>query len=341
MTALVYEASLLKNSCGFESRHLYLIIMYKCKYCNREIKNKGALIVHEKSCLLNPNRKKCKNRIGNHGKTKGYKGTNQFIKAKQECKQLNVSEETKEKIRKSLLGKHLSDEHKNNIRKGLQHWKDTHKEEFINYSKQKSKCAENFKNYLKQNNINFIEEYCPYPNERLYSLDIAWPDEKIAVEINGSQHYDKNGNLNQYTLDKQIFFEKKGWKIIQIYYKWCYGVIENYKEINSIFDLPIHNKEYVKECFTRKYLKNKEKIDNHLKRLELKQQEYDKRKQIIENLINNSGIDFTKSHWPTEAVKYLENRNELWNKGIFRCIRKYYPEFLQRKDIWKRKGSKY
>lgn len=340
MTALVYEASLLKNSCGFESRHLYLLIMYKCKYCNREIKNKGALIVHEKSCLLNPNRKKCKNRIGNHGKTKGYKGTNQFIKAKQEGKQLNVSEETKEKIRKSLLGKHLSNEHKNNIRKGLQHWKETHKNEFEAYSKGQSKCCENFKQYLRNNNIDFIEEYCPYWKERGYRLDIAFPDEKLGIEINGSQHYDNEGNLNEITLEKQKFFENHGWKIIQIYYKWCYGAIENNKVINSIFDLSIHNKEYVKEIYKRSYIKEQEKLKLEKIKQEQKQEIEEQHKQIIYNLINNSGIDFTKQGWSKQAINYLANRNELWNKGIFRCIRKYYPEFLQRENIWKRKGSK-
>lgn len=54
------------------------------------------------------------------------------------------------------------------------------------YCRKKSKCQENFKQYLRSKNIDFVEEYCPYPNERLFSLDIAWPDEKIAIEINGS-----------------------------------------------------------------------------------------------------------------------------------------------------------
>ena len=313
--------------------------MYKCKFCNRDIKSKGALVNHENACINNPNKIKCENRIGNHGKTKGYKGTNQFIKAKENGLTIKVSDETKNKIRNSLLGKRLSFEHKQKIREGLQHWKETHKNEFEAYSKGQLKCCENFKQYLRNNNIDFIEEYCPYWEERGYRLDIAFPDEKIGIEINGSQHYDNEGNLNEITLEKQKFFENHGWTIIQIYYKWCYGTIENNKVINSIFDLPIHNKEYVKECFTRKYLKNKEKIDKQIEKNKLKQEEYIKRKKIIENLINNSGIDFTKSHWSTDAYNYLLSRNELFNKGIFRMIKYYFPEFLQREDVWKRKGS--
>ena len=142
------------------------------------------------------------------------------------------------------------------------------------------------------------------------------------------------------TLEKQKFFENHGWKIIQIYYKWCYGTIENNKVINSIFDLPIHNKEYVKEIYKRSYIKEQEKLKLEKLKQEQKQEIEEQHKQIIYNLINNSGIDFTKQGWSKQVINYLANRNELWNKGIFRCIRKYYPEFLQREDIWKRKGSK-
>ena len=314
--------------------------MYKCKFCNRDIKSKGALVNHENACINNPNKIKCENRIGNHGKTKGYKGTNQFIKAKENGLIIKVSDETKNKIRNSLLGKRLSFEHKQKIREGLQHWKETHKNEFEAYSKGQSKCCENFKQYLRNNNIDFIEEYCPYWEERGYRLDIAFPDEKIGIEINGSQHYDNEGNLNEITLEKQKFFENHGWKIIQIYYKWCYGTIENNKVINSIFDLPIHNKEYVKEIYKRSYIKEQEKLKLEKLKQEQKQEIEEQHKQIIYNLINNSGIDFTKQGWSKQVINYLANRNELWNKGIFRCIRKYYPEFLQREDIWKRKGSK-
>lgn len=342
MTALVYEASLLKDSCGFESHHGHMNVICKCKYCNKEIHNQGALVIHERACLLNPNREKCKNRIGNHGKTKGYKGKNKYTKAKElGLPKPLMSKETKEKLSNSHKGKKLSQEHKQHVKEGLQHWKETHKEEFLNYSRSKSKSCENFKNYLRQNNIDFIEEYCPYPDERLYSLDIAWPDEKIAVEINGSQHYDNEGNLNESTLNKQKFFENHGWKIIQIYYRWCYGVINKNVQINSIFDLPIHNKEYVKEIYTRKYIKIQHQKLQQIIKDEQKQKIEEQHKQIIYNLINNSGIDFSKSGWSGKSYKYLLERGELWNKGVLRCIRKYYPEFLQREDVWKRKGSIY
>lgn len=294
-----------------ENHHLH------CQYCGKEIANQGCLKLHEAHCIKNPNHQLSKTQ-----ENKLYKDNKR---------------DKNGKIQSYWLGKHLSEEHKQKIRKGLQNWKNTHQEEFLQYSRSKSKCCENFKQYLRNNNIDFVEEYIPYPNERLYSLDISFPDEKIGIEINGSQHYDNKGNLNQTTLDKQKFFEDRGWKIIQIYYRWCYGVLNTNKEINSIFDLPIHNKNYVKEIYKRSYKKQQEQI---LKDKQ-KQQIEENHKQIIYNLINNSGIDFSKSGWSTQATKYLQKRGELWNKLIFRCIRKYYPEFLQREDVYKRKGSKF
>ena len=297
-----------------EHQHLF------CQYCGKEIGNKGCLVLHENRCLSNPN----------YIPTEKQLQKQQYKNQKQYNKDNGIIQKRKP----------LSEAHKQKIREGLQHWKETHKEEFLAYSRSQSKCCENFKKYLRQNNIDFIEEYIPYPNERLYRLDISFPDEKIGIEINGSQHYDNEGNLNQATLDKQKFFEDKGWKIIQIYYKWCYGILNKNKEINSIFDLQIHNKDYVKEIYTRKY--QKEQLKNHIQIIKdkQKQEKIDNQKQIIYNLINNSGINFSKSGWSTKAIKYLKSRNEPWNKGIFRCIRKYYPEFLQREDVYKRKSSK-
>ena len=300
-----------RKKINYENQHLH------CKFCGKEIANKGCLILHETHCINNP--------LHQLSKTQEYK----LYKDNKRDKN--------GKIPSYWKGKHLSENHKQKIRDGLQKWKIEHREEFLAYSKGQSKCCENFKQYLRDNNIDFIEEYMPYPNERLYSLDIAFPDEKIAIEINGSQHYDNKGNLNQFTLDKQSFFENKGWKIIQIYYRWCYGVLYNNKEINSIFDLPIHNKNYVKEIYKRSYKKQEQKLIKDKQKQEIEENH----KQIIYNLITNSGIDFSKRGWSHKAIDYLKSRNELWNKLIFKCIRKYAPDFLKRDDVWKRKGSVY
>lgn len=280
-----------------------------CKYCGKKIGNKGCLVLHERKCKLNPL----------------YVPTQKQI----EC------EIKKNKPRK------LSEETKQKIREGLAKWKKENEQLFLEYSRGKSKCCENFKQMLRNKNISFVEEYTPFIPERLYSLDIAFPNEKIGIEINGSQHYKTNGELNEKTIEKQKYFEAQGWKIFQIYYKQCYTI--SIDKFSDILALNIYDKSYIQEDFDLRY-KNKAKKEIERKKY-LEQREKEKLQKeeiqysIIKNLIENSGIDFSKRCWSKNAKEYLIERNELFDKQIFRSIKKYFPEFLKRNDVWKRKGS--
>ena len=104
------------NYDKLNNQNLYL----HCRFCNKEISNKGCLVIHEKACKKNPNREKCPNRKGNGGNTKGYsawnkgltKETDERIKKRTETWLKNVkegktnvigrphTEETKQKLRK-------------------------------------------------------------------------------------------------------------------------------------------------------------------------------------------------------------------------------------------------
>ena len=278
-----------------------------CQYCNKLTHNYGALKRHENSCIKNPN----------HQLTR----TQQYKIDKQSRKDHGIK-----------LRHPLSEEHKEKIRKSLLKWKETHHEEYMAYCRKKSKCQENFKNYLRSKNITFIEEYCPYPDEKLYSLDISWPDEKIAIEINGSQHYNKDGTLNNETLEKQKFFENHGWKIIQIYYKQCYNIIKNEYKFEDILKLPIYNKQYIAEDFNRKKLRElkiqQDKIIHDKINEEKKKKLYEKYKLIFIDLKENSNIDFSKFGWVGKAKQYLINKYGYAHKNLSKHIKKYYPEFF-------------
>ena len=295
-------------------KHNYINNHLHCKYCNKEISNNGCLILHEKQCIYNPN-----HILSNSQKNKLE---NDKIKKELGLKRLPISEEGRKNM--SIAAKKRCKEHpetcgwKNNI----------------------SIPCENLKQYLRDKGINFVEEYMPLKN-RFFSLDIAWPDEKIAIEVNGNQHYNRDGSLKKYYQDRHNILELNGWKIFEIHYLKCYNI--NINDFNDILNLPIYDKDYVNKYFSQKEIKDKQKQEKlKLEKLkqEQKQEIEEQHKQIINNLINNSGIDFTKQGWSKQAINYLVNRNELWNKGIFRCIRKYYPEFLKRDDVYKRKGSK-
>lgn len=322
-----------------------------CKYCGKEVGNKGCLILHETQCKLNPNRiyrNPNKNRLYEYNEpwNKGLTKENN-----DSLKQIGLTLKNKYKngeLIPSFLGKHHTEETKKRISEKRKQWLLDHKDQHVwrRDSKFLSIPCENLKQYLRDKGINFVEEYEPFDDIN-YCVDIAWPDEKIAIEVNGNQHYNRDGSLSKYYQKRHNLFVSRGWKLFEIHYSKCFNIDIN--DINNILNLPIYDKDYVGKYFSKKEKqkeKQKEKTNKKNKqkqkiRNEKKQEIEKQHKQIIYNLINNSGIDFTKSKWSAQAINYLLKRNELWNKGIFRCIRKYYPEFLQREDIYKRKGSIY
>ena len=337
---------------------------YICKYCGKTISNKGCLVLHERSCQLNPNKENIIHKYDNNfiSWNKGLtKETSESIKRGHD-KWMQLYNEGKIKFNPHKW----TEEEKKNLSEKRKKWLAEHKDEHVwrRDSKFLSQPCENLKQYLRDKNINFVEEYEPFDDIN-YCLDIAWPDEKIAIEVNGNQHYNKDGSLSNYYQKRHNLFIERGWKIFEIHYSKCFNI--NINNFEDILNLPIYDKNYVGKYFSKKELKNEqkrlnklklknEKLENKKKQHEIKEQKLkqeqlikdkqkqeikEKRKQIIYNLINNSGIDFSKSGWSTKATKYLKDRGELWNKIIFRCIRKYYPEFLQRENVYKRKGSKY
>jgi len=316
-----------------------------CQYCGKEVGNKGCLVLHEKSCKLNSNY--VKHNSGHYWK-KGQIAWNKGLtkETNNSLKQIGITLKEKYKnneIIPSFLGKHHSEETKKIISEKRKKWLLEHKDQHVwrRDSKFLSEPCENLKQYLRNKGINFVEEYEPFDDIN-YCLDIAWPDEKIAIEVNGNQHYNRDGSLSKYYQKRHNLFIERGWKIFEIHYTKCYNI--NINDFNDILKLPIYDKDYVDKYFSKKELKQKNKQIKKLKLKEIKKKQKqeieEQHKQIIYNLLNNSGIDFTKSGWSTKSYNYLKERNELWNKHIFELIRKYYPEFLQRNDVYIRKGSK-
>jgi hypothetical protein len=89
-----------------------------------------------------------------------------------------------------------------------------------NNNKFKSIPCEYFKNILKENNISFIDEFTP--DRTNFSIDIAFPDKKIGIEINGNQHYNSDKTLKEYYKNRENLLKEKGWNIFQIHYSLVY-----------------------------------------------------------------------------------------------------------------------
>ena len=125
-----------------------------------------------------------------------------------------MSEEQKQKL--SILRKQYLKDH------GINRWQ-------YKNAYHTSWLCETIKLELTKLNIQFVAEFQPLRDiGRYYSLDIAFPNIKIAFEINGRQHYDAKGELLPYYQTRHNLIEQNGWKLYEIKYDKQYSNIVNY-----------------------------------------------------------------------------------------------------------------
>ena len=108
-----------------------------------------------------------------------------------------------------------------------------------------SKPCEYVKELLHKENISFVEEYQPL-DDRMFSIDIAFPNDKIGIEINGNQHYNNDGSLKDYYSTRHQLIENEGWKLYEIHYSLVYKNDFKdllYKIINKLDVSVIYNNE--------------------------------------------------------------------------------------------------
>lgn len=102
-----------------------------------------------------------------------------------------------------------------------------------NKDKFKSEPCERVKDFLLKNKISFVSEFNPEINGRFFSIDIALPDKKIALEINGNQHYQRDGTLKPYYQNRHNLLEQEGWVVYEIHYSSCFN-LEKWQSFLSI-----------------------------------------------------------------------------------------------------------
>jgi transposase len=96
-----------------------------------------------------------------------------------------------------------------------------------------SKPCENVKKFLTELGISYVSEFQPMVEGRFFSIDIAIPNKKIALEINGNQHYEKDGTLKPYYQERHDILEKYGWNILEIHYSTCFN-LEKWKDFGKL-----------------------------------------------------------------------------------------------------------
>ena len=154
-------------------------------------------------------------------------------------------------------------------------------------------------------NISFVEEFTPLKH-RHYSIDIAFPDIKVGIEINGNQHYNKDKTLAAYYQDRHDKIEAEGWILYEIHYSKVYDLmfieellskINRREQISYDFYIKKDKSEFVGPPKPNTDQIRESKIYTKLKNLK------------------ESNVDFTNKKWTKEASIILDipsNRVRSW-----------------------------
>ena len=291
---------------------------YKCSFCGKEFTTKAGRTRHEKYCKQNPNAIKTPT-AWNKGKT--------ILTDERVAKQHQTRKNNIASGKTIIIGHKQTEETKKLLSKKRIEYliNNPDKHAWKRNTKFKSVPCEELKNKFRALGINFIEEYCPFIDSAI-SLDIAFPDIKIGIEVNGNQHYNRDGSLKEYYQLRHNRLEEAGWTIYEIHYTICY----NLKNFEDILKLDIYNKDYVGKYFSKNELKKEKakkikQTTEGRKKLKNKKINQLKIKQIEERkfLILNSGINFTKLGWVKQVAKLLN----ISHKNTASWIKKHMPEF--------------
>ena len=179
-----------------------------------------------------------------------------------------------------------------------------------------SKPCEDLKEYLRKAGICFEEEVI-VSTEKNYSVDILIGDKNLILEINGNQHYDKEGRLLPYYQERHDHIREIGWHIYELHYTLAYNFELCLSIINSI--------EYASEIltYTKKEKKNKAKYGNRETSNMMMKKEYDEMNIKKIPSVISSGIIFSKNGWVNEVSKIIGIRHQKVKQWMIR----YMPDF--------------
>lgn len=179
-----------------------------CTFCGKEISKKGK--THLLFCKKNPERK---DRSGPKNPMFGKIGSNRFEKARKNGRVCEVSEDTKNKIRKNATGRVLSVEEKEKISKSMRKYFTDNPDKVpyrIYHSSKESYAEKTFRILLEKNGIEgWIQEY----PVSIYQMDFAFIKNKIDVEIDGNTHLLEN--VKKIDDRRDLYMESIGWRVIR------------------------------------------------------------------------------------------------------------------------------
>ena len=226
-------------------------------------------------------------------------------------------------IKKIIHAFHHSDITKEKIGTNTKNYltKNPEKHNWRKFNRSKSVPCENLKKYFKSEGINFVEEFRPLL-KRSFRIDIAFPDIKLGIEVNGNQHYDKDSELLPYYKERKRLIEGLGWDIIEIKARnvsrdlfkedLVLYLIKKYGNLDSDYS------SYVKEKIKRR------KRSDHFSNLAISN--FEKIHSVRIKLINESNIDFSKFGWVKKVADLLGINYQKINSWMKKYMLDFYNE---------------
>ena len=202
--------------------------MLTCKYCSNDRKNENSLRNHERLCKANPTRQSTyvethQTEITQARLDAGY--ANQFTKAKQlGLPAPIVTNETRNKLSINTTKNNLSRDASVNA-KISESMKTAHKEGRawnIGKSRWNNEPSWPEQFFIQVINNEFNDKN--YTREHpigVYSIDFAWVEKKLAIEIDGDQHQ-RFESYRERDARKDKLLADNGWKILRIVWKDMY-----------------------------------------------------------------------------------------------------------------------
>lgn len=208
-----------------------------------------------------------------------------------------------------------------NKRSGDSAWEKRSRGEFSYLEEWFNKKCEDRGIYEKYDVIN---EYTIFP----YSIDFAFINEKVAVELDGKCHFINGNERIEKDIKKDNFLISLGWKIFRI----RYDQINDDSKIEELLFF-IGNPTSIKNfdsLLYRRQIENKNKLGKR----EINKLEYEQNQKKIVDKIINSDIDFSKIGWVNRVADILQISPQKVNKWM----KKFMTDFYDSK-CFKRKTS--
>lgn len=294
---------------------------FECRYCKQRFERKCSCKAHERYCDKNPNRSitrvdvRCMFVCQFCGRSKFTTVTAHKTHERRCVKNPNRIPMRPRRKWTDSERKHISNRLKIAIKEGRAHG-------WANSRRNQNGMSYPEVWFSKMLSENMLDAGCEYNKPFYqYKLDFAWPDRRLCIEIDGSQHYIDKVQIES-DKRKDSLLKENGWKLLRL--KWGYICTYPSKSVELVkqfltdigdITVPVYKSqaeianERRIQCIADGVMKDK---GGKFNRLMLTDTEVNHR----ESLILNSGVDLTCYGW----VRQVSEKTGLTRRMIYKLV---------------------